>query len=68
MKSVDFPSPNGTVLQLNHAIKLKEPGKNLINGLIMELHFLDKAAFAFGIITYRKAGWPKEYRLRTNVR
>ena len=39
IKSVDFPSPNGTVLQLNHAIKLKEPGKNLINGLIMELHF-----------------------------
>lgn len=52
MKSVDFPHPKGTVLQLNHVVKLREP---------------DKAAFAFGIITYRKTGWPKEYRLRTNV-
>lgn len=52
MKAVEFPDPKGTVLQLNHVVKLREP---------------DKAAFAFGIITYRKTGWPKEYRLRTNV-
>jgi len=52
MKSVDFPTPSGSVLHFNHNVKLREP---------------DKAAFAFGIITYTKQGWPKEYRLRTNV-
>ena len=84
MKAVEFPNPKGTVLQLNHVVKLREPGKSFgsIHVNLTSLESLrktlstpyktrkhsDKAAFAFGIITYRKTGWPKEYRLRTNVR
>ena len=28
MKAVEFPNPKGTVLQLNHVVKLREPGKS----------------------------------------
>lgn len=50
--TLELPHVHGSMIQCNQSIKLLAE---------------DKAAFCYAIITYQKEGWPKEYRLRSNI-
>ena len=50
--TLELPHVDGSMIQCNQTIKLLSE---------------DKAAFCYAIITYQKEGWPKEYRLRSNI-
>ena len=50
--TLELPHVDGSMIQCNQTIKLLAE---------------DKAAFCYAIITYQKEGWPKEYRLRSNI-
>jgi hypothetical protein len=48
----NFPKKSNYILHFNETIKL-------LNG--------EKSAFVYAIISYKKEGWPKEFRLRSNI-
>ena len=50
--TLELPHVHGSMIHCNQIIKLLAE---------------DKAAFCYAIITYQKEGWPKEYRLRSNI-
>jgi len=50
--TLELPHADGSIIQCNQTIKLLAE---------------DKTAFCYAIITYQKEGWPKQYRLRSNI-